>query len=196
MKKYLKKAVSLLLAMALSMGLSANVFAAETVSPYEAILNEVNAEYGLDLGYVPVDESKVTLEQYEEKTREFAAEQRELLDYIASRETCAEPGGISRASGIKTRTKATWNLGQYFTITATYTVYDGSRISSCRNAKLNMTNTAIFTNTYLTNISGPTYSVIDGGRTSTVKYTATVHFDSIIGYSNTSLYTEFYYSES
>lgn len=36
MKKYLKKAVSLLLAMALSMGLSANVFAAETVSPYEA----------------------------------------------------------------------------------------------------------------------------------------------------------------
>lgn len=196
MKKYLKKAVSLLLVTALCMGLSMNVFAAETASPYEAILNEVNAEYGLDLGYIPVDETKVTLEQYEQTTREFAAEQRELLDYIASREACDEPVGIARASVVKTRTKATWSLGQYFTITATYTVYNGTSISSCRNASLNMTTTAILTNTYLTNISGPTYSVIDSGRTSTVKYTATVHFDSLIGYSNTSLYTEFYYSES
>lgn len=196
MKKYLKKAVSLLLATALCMGLSMNVFAAGTASPYEAVLKEVNEEYGLSLGYIPVDETKVSLEQYEQKTREFAAEQRELLDYIASREVCEEPVGTARASVVKTRTKATWNLGQYFTITATYTVYNGSSISSCRNAKLNMTTTAALTNTYLTNISGPTYSVIDSGRTSTVKYTATVHFDSLIGYSNTSLYTEFYYSES
>lgn len=195
MKKYLKRGMGLMLSVVLCMGLSISSLASEMINPYEAILRKVNAEYGLDLGYVSVDESKVTLEQYEEKTREFASQQRELLDYIASREICAEPVGTSRSSVNKTKTKAVWNLGQYFTITATYTVYDGSRISSCRNASLNMTNTALFTNTYLTDISGPAYSVIDGGRTSTVKYTATVHFDSIIGYKNTSLYTEFYYSE-
>lgn len=196
MKRYIKEIVSLLLVMTLCMGINVNTLAAETVSPYEAILQEVNEEYGLELGYVPVDESKVTLEQYENKTREFAAEQRELLDYIASRETSSESAGISRAAVTKTRTKATWELGQYFTITATYTVYDGSKISYCRNASLNMTTTAALTNTYLTSISGPTYSLIDSGRTSTVKYTATVHFDSLFGYANTSLYTEFYYSEA
>ena len=197
MKRCLKKAVVLLLAVVLCMGMSMNVFVTGTDSPYEAILKEINEEYGLSLGYIPVDETKVSLERYEQTTREFAAEQRELLDYIASREVCNESVGIARASVVRTRTKATWNLGQYFTITATYTIFNnGSNIGYCRDAKLNMTSTAILTNTYLTNISGPTYSVIDGGRTSTVLYTATVHFDSLIGYSNTSLYTEFYYTES
>ena len=37
--------------------------------------------------------------------------------------------------------------------------------------------------------------MLDGSRTSTVLYKATVHFDSVLGFSNTSLYTEFYYSE-
>ena len=75
-------------------------------------------------------------------------------------------------------------------------MYDGIRIGLCRNAKLNITNKGIETNTYLTNISQPTYSIIDGGRTSTVKYTATVHFNSLIGVGGVVLYTEFYYSET
>lgn len=135
------------------------------------------------------------LEDYKEKTYQFAVEQRELLDYIASKEETPEPSATSKSSVVKTKEKSTWNLGEYFKIKATYTVYDGNHISACRNACLNMTSLAILSNTYLTNISGLTYSVIDSGRTSTVKYTATVHFDSLWGYSNTTLYTEFYYSE-
>ncbi len=193
MKRNFKIAVSVLMIMTLFMGLSINVSAMQTISPYEAILNVVNEEYGLNLGYVPVNEEKVTLEQYENKAREVAVEQRKLLDYIESREQSKTSRGTLRATVNKTRTKSVWNYEAYFTITATYTVYDGSQISLCRNASLNLTQGAILTNTFLTDISGPTYSVIDSGRTSTVKYTATVHYDSAIGFKNTSLYTEFYY---
>lgn len=196
MKKHFKKLFTMAVAAVMCMSMSVCAFAAEKEhSPYEEILNEANKEFNLDLGYVPVDEEKVTLEEYREKTYQFAAEQRELLDYIASREESAEPSATTKSSVVKTKEKPTWNLGEYFKIKATYTVYDGNRISACRNASLNMTNMAILTNTYLTSISGPTYSVIDSGRTSTVKYTATVHFDSLWGYNNTTLYTEFYYSE-
>ena len=176
-KKVLKKVVSLLMVI---------------------VLNKVNIEYDLDLEYVPVDESEITLEQYEKEIRKIAAKQRELIDYIASKEeeSSAESRNVLRASVNKTKTKPTRDLGLYFTITATYTVYDGIRIGLCRNAKLNITNKGIETNTYLTNISQPTYSIIDGGRTSTVKYTATVHFNSLIGVGGVVLYTEFYYSET
>lgn len=196
MKKYFKKLFTMAVAAVMCMSMSVCAFAAEKEhSPYEEILNEASKEYNLDLGYVPVDEEKVTLEEYREKTYQFAAEQRELLDYIASREKSAEPSATTKSSVVKTKEKPTWNLGEYFKIKATYTVYDGNRISACRNASLNMTNMAILNNTYLTNILGPTYSVIDSGRTSTVKYTATVHFDRLWGFSNTTLYTEFYYNE-
>lgn len=196
MKQKLKKLFAMVAAAVMCMSVSVSAFAAEKeFSPYEEILNEANREFNLDLGYVPVDEEKVSLEDYREKTYQFAAEQRELLDYIASREESSEPSAATKSSVVKTKEKRTWNLGEYFKIKATYTVYDGNRISTCRNASLNLTNMAILTNTYLTNISGPTYSVIDSGCTSTVKYTATVHYNSLWGYSNTTLYTEFYYSE-
>ncbi len=197
-KKVLKKVVSLLMVIVLCVGINAKVFANETISSYENILNKVNIEYDLDLEYVPVDESEITLEQYEKEIRKIAAKQRELIDYIASKEeeSSAESRNVLRASVNKTKTKPTRDLGLYFTITATYTVYDGIRIGLCRNAKLNITNKGIETNTYLTNISQPTYSIIDGGRTSTVKYTATVHFNSLIGVGGVVLYTEFYYSET
>ena len=85
MGKYLKRMTGVFMAVTLCMGLSLNVLAAEeTISPYEAVLNEINEEYELDLGYVEVDASKVTLEEYEETTRNLAASQRELLDYIES----------------------------------------------------------------------------------------------------------------
>lgn len=76
-------------------------------------------------------------------------------------------------------------------IKATYTV-NNNRISSVSSSSLKYTNTALLSNTYLTNISSPTYSYIDASRAVSVKYTAKVHFDSIIG-TTTTLYTEFYY---
>ena len=201
MKLKIKKIFALLLLASLSVGLRTNVSAMEATSPYQQVLNEINKEYKLSLGYIPVDKDKISQSEYEEKTREFAIEQRELLNYIKNRKNTSEQQSVSRyalsksTKKTKTKTKSTWELKQYFTITATYDVYDGKRISSCRNAKLNITTTGNIRNTYLTDISKPSYSVIDGGRTSTVKYTATVHLNNIVGYKNTVLYTEFYYSE-
>lgn len=192
MRKNVKKFLSLMLVTVLCLGGSMNVFAADTDVQYEAIFNQINDEYNLDLGYEPVDTEKVTLSEYEEFIREFAAQQRELLDYIESKETCEDSSlnVVSRANVVKTKTKDTWNFGNTFSITATYTVYDGEKISLCRNAVLNQKNQGA----YLTNISGPTYSLIDSARTSTVKYTATIHTD-VATVSNGTLYTEFYYSE-
>lgn len=192
MRKNVKKFLSLLLITVLCFGGSMNVFAADTDVQYEEIFNQINDEYDLDLGYEPVDTEKVTLSEYEEFIREFAAQQRELLDYIESKETCEDSSlnAVSRANVVKTKTKDTWNFGNTFSITATYTVYDGQKISLCRNAVLNQKNQGA----HLTNISGPTYSLIDSARTSTVKYTATIHTD-VATVSNGTLYTEFYYSE-
>lgn len=198
----MKKIIATVLVMIMTMGLNSNVFAAEQIqtNSYKEVLDSINKEYNLSLGYVPVD-SSVSIEKYETTARKVAIQERELLDYIASRETGrlaapVAPNAVTLASStVKTKTKSVWNYEDYFNITATFTISDGSRISACRNAKLKSTSTAAITNTYLTNISGPTYKVIDSGLTSTVKYTATLHFDSLIGFKNTSLYTEFYYSD-
>ncbi|MGD9568683.1 MAG: hypothetical protein AB7V48_10205 [Sedimentibacter sp.] len=196
----MKKIISIILVVVMILGLNINVFAVSSDTlAYEAVLDRINTEYDLNLGYVTVDASKVTLEEYENKIRELAAQQRELLDYIASKETI-EPNMEQTefapyAVVEKTRTKPTWTSGEYFTITATYNVYDGTRIGTCKDAKINLTLAAILSNVYLTNISAPSYRVIDSGRTSTVSYTATVHYNSIIGIDNVTLYTEFYYSD-
>ena len=68
-----------------------NAFAADSDAPYKEVLNSINAEYDLDLGYVPVDKSQISLPEYEEKTRDFAIRQRELLDYIEEQEISAKP---------------------------------------------------------------------------------------------------------
>lgn len=81
-----------------------------------------------------------------------------------------------------------------YSITATYTLYTNQTISKCRNASINSKKLARITNTYLTNVSAPRYGLIDSGRTSTVQYTATLHFDTV-SYNNSTLYTEFYYDD-
>lgn len=167
------------------------------VSEYEQVLNSINKEFNLELGYIPVDESKISVEEYEKNTREFAKEQRELLDYMSLREredkVSNQIGPISRAVVTKTRTRDTWQNGQYFSITATYDV-NGNQASSIRNAKLNYKTAALLTNTYIVGLTGPTYSRLDGGRTCSVSYKGTLHFNSIWGYANTTFYTEFTYS--
>lgn len=56
------------------------------ISPYEQILNSINEEFNLELGYISVDSSKTTVAEYESVTRELAKQQREILDLIATRE--------------------------------------------------------------------------------------------------------------
>lgn len=198
---HMKKMLCLCLVLVLITGFSGtSVFAASDISPYERTLNSLNQEFDLNLGYIPVDESKVSLEKYEKTARELAIQQRALIDYISNRENqinkIANPlkDIMPLATVTKTSTKDVWNLTAYFSITATYNVINNSTISSMRNARLNSKNAAIITNTYITGLSGPTYSIIDSGETGTVKYVGTIHFDSIIGISNTVFYTEFYAS--
>ena len=193
MKKKFRKFVTVISAVIMCQAICVTAFASDRVlSPYEQVLYDANKAYDLELLYIPVDESQVSVEEYKEITLRFAAEQRELLDYISSKEENEENVHSTRVTVVKTRTKPTWDLGQYFTIKATFTVYNGTQISACSNASLNRTSTAIVQNVYLTNVSSPTYSVIDLGTTSTVRYTATVHYNNSIGYGNTVLYTEFY----
>ena len=175
---------------------SSAVFAAETnVTSYEQILSSANEKYGLNLGYVPVDENNISLEDYRIMTEQFAFEQRNLLNYIESRRTFIPSTRLDRMNGaVKTRTKDVWEIGKYFSITATYTLYNNQTISKCRNASINSKPLAGMTNTYLTNVSAPRYGLIDSGRTSTVQYTATIHFDKV-SYNNSTIYTEFYYDD-
>lgn len=200
MKKIITTALAMI--MITVMGLSSSAFASEKVETdsYEAILDSINKEYNLNLGYVPVDAS-VNIEEYENIARKLAIQQRELLNYIALREAGslsapAYPSTAALASSVvKTKTKPVWNFEGDFNIQATYTVFDNNTISLCRNATTKSTPSAIIANTYLTNISAPTYRVIDSGMTSTVKFTATIHYNSIVGFENMSLYTEFYYND-
>ena len=195
---YIRKIMSTILMIVLCFSFNGNVLAADVDAPYEAILNEINKQYNLELGYVPVDTSKISLEEYEEKTIEFASQQRELLNYIASQEACENVlGGRATGSYVnKTRTKDTSGItSPYYSITATYTVYDNMRISSYSSASLNRKTMAQVNNVYLTNITSPTFILLNTTRTLAVRYTATIHYDSAYGYDNTVLYAEFNYND-
>jgi hypothetical protein len=174
---------------------SAATFDQKEQLPYQQVLERVNSEYQLNLEFIPVDPNKGSVEEYEQVTRKVAKEQRELLNYIkmktVSKDNLRALSVTPNSGTSKTATKAVWGFENYFTIKATYTDY-GSTLSNIRNASLGETLTAGLTNTYLTDISSPKYSIIDNGRTGTVKYTATLHYDSVYGYKNTALYAEFY----
>lgn len=200
----MKKLLSLTLVLILLGGLGGTTVSAasQEVSPYEEVLISINEEFDLDLGYIPVDESEVSLEEYEQTTRKLAIQQRELLDYIDMREKQSSNSETLMQSkdytvlstSTKTRTKDVWNYGSYFSITATYDV-NGIYLSSLRNAQLNQTTWAKVTNTFASNLSSPSYSIIDGGRTGTVRFTGNLHFNSTIPYGNVTFYTEFYYND-
>lgn len=93
------------------MGLGGNVFAADTSSfkavdesVYEEVLAEINEEYGLELGVVPTGKEG-SVSEYERVAREFAEQQRELLDYIEARE--AEEGVLEAEEDRTVATRAT-----------------------------------------------------------------------------------------
>lgn len=189
--------------LALSVGTSTKVFATnDKISEYEKKLNSINKEFNLNLGYVPVDESKVSLEEYERVVRQVAKQQRELLDYIAMREKQSK-GGIENGLAVqsnsskllaitsKTVTKDVQGLETYFKIKVTYDV-NGSKVGNLRNAELQYKWFSYLSGTYVTNIQGPTYSIIDMGRTGTVKFVGTIHYNNrVIGLDNTVFYAEF-----
>lgn len=202
----MKKILTAAFAMVMAMGLSITAFAAEQaeISSYESLLDSINEEYNLELGYVPVD-SSVSIEEYEATVRELAIQQRELLDYIDSKEaTSVTPNLITSnllnataaSSVTKTKSKPVWGYESLFNIKATYTVTNGSTIGKCSNASYSATAQGLLAGAYYSVTSGPTYNVIDSGKTSTVTY------KGIFGYTNTlvliknvTFYTEFYYSE-
>ena len=169
-----------------------SAFAAEK-DCYEQVLNKVNEAYGTNLGYVKVNESEISLEDYTNLAKKIAADQRRLLDYLESKENemmdISENEAALYSTITKTRTKPTWSFPSNITITATYNVYDGVRVSSAWGARLGLT-AGGYLNTQILNESGPSYSLLDGGRTAGVKYTATVKINGAT-FSNSTLYTEF-----
>lgn len=165
-----------------------------TENEYIQIWEDINDEYNLNMPLHYVHENKISIEEFKSKAREIIEAERELLDYLAQiEETSYHSENIVQpyAAVTKTRTKPTFSFPNHILIQATYTV-NNNRISSVSSSSLKYTNTALFSNTYLTNISSPTYSYIDASRAVSVKYTAKIHFDSIFG-TTTTLYTEFYY---
>lgn len=187
MKKYL----CIVMTMFLLLGQNTVALAAESTAydPYQALLVEINEEYGLQLGYVPVDSGKVSLEEYERTARSIAASQKELEEYIANREEYFGEGNpfLLRSSS-KTVTKDCWGeRGNSLTMTATYDV-NGTTISNPRNIFVNSKVFGIWFSSY----ANPITSILDSGRTLAVSYTGDHHVLDMT-FTEVTVYCEFYY---
>ncbi len=69
----MKKVLSIFMVLILSIGCSTNAFASTgEILAYEKILDDINENYDLELGYLPVDEDKMTLEEYKKVATKFA----------------------------------------------------------------------------------------------------------------------------
>lgn len=199
-KKRIKRIICLLLTSILCLGASLNVFAADADAPYKAILNSINAEYNLELGFVSVDSNEVTLEEYKSLLTEIAVQQRELLDYIEKRKLDADTSevvGTSRSYEQRTRTKTTWD-NPLFAITATYTVYNNSKISTYDSSKLIRTGVAGASGIEYYETSTPTYTRLDAGRTLAITHVASYYYEDrpTAVFSNITFYAEFYVSDN
>lgn len=161
-------------------------------SEYENILNSINAEFGLDIGYGSVDSEKISLDQYEALTRKVAKQQRELLDYIESNKNTnnkfKDSKNLIQARITKTRTSGVWGYESTFKITATYDV-NGNQVSNISKLSLSI----VSSTAKLISTSSPSITKIDGGRTYGVEYIADIMLSGI-QFKDISLYTEFYYS--
>ena len=191
----MKKIVTLVMAFMLLFSFSATAMAASTNdAEYKQVLNEINEEYGLNLGYSPVDTSVISLSKYEETVRSVAIQQKELNDFIAQRQEhpLSEISTFAAANTSKTITKDVWSYETTFEITATYDV-DGHFISNPRSISVNRKLGAILNGIYYSANNGyPTTDIIDSGRTLTVTYYGTWS-GAGINLPNTKFYTEFYY---
>lgn len=160
---------------------------------YRNILNSINTEYGLNIGYGSVNADKISVDEYEQLVRQIASEQRELNDMIAERATYPLSNATTliepRAS--KTVTKDVWNYETTFAITATYDV-NGTAISNARSISIDRKLGAILNGITYHPSSGPTTQLLDSGRTLSVTYYGT-WWTAEVQLHNIKFYTEFYY---
>lgn len=201
MKKIFKRIISIVMTIVVVASIGVTTYANNdsTTKMYEQVLNNINTEYGLNLVFKGVNADNISLDEYEEQLRALASEQRDLLDYIESKDIPSGRNNAleSKSYVTKTRTKAVWGTySQYYRITATYNVINGSQISLCWNAYLSSNGWDAIDGVYLSDVTGPTYSVIDGARTSTVSFHATVNYGILYSVGDVLLYTEFYYYEA
>lgn len=187
----MKKCLSIVMAVMLLLGESMVVSAAEVVpnDPYQTVLMSINEEYGLQLGYEPVNPEKTSLEEYEKMARSLAISQKELEEYIANREEYVGKGIPSMArSSTKTVTKDCWSpYDNYFTMTATYDV-NGTAISNPRDIHVNDKSLVAHFSSY----AQPSTDIIDSKRTLAVTFVGEYHMmGSHI--SGIKVYCEFYY---
>ncbi len=175
----------------------------ENIDPYEKVIEDLNKEYDLDLGYNKVDPQEISLEDYTNMAVSLAKEQRETLNYIAMREAQAEleveqidPNNMSRASSYTvTDTKYTDNWAM---MTATYTCTPGNPnlVSNPKNVKGSETG-RYFQETNRWYVQEDwSYKRLDAGRTlgiTTTGYTCTL--GGLGRIDNVKIYCEFEFIE-
>ncbi len=79
MKQLIQKTVTMLLITCILFSTFSFTAFASNDAKYRAILERINNEYGTNLGYCPVDSSKISISEYESATRKIAAEQKMLI---------------------------------------------------------------------------------------------------------------------
>lgn len=197
MKKCVKMFSSVLLGLIMILSFGVVVCAKDITddSEYRLLLDNINKQYGTDIGYYPIDPSKISLAEYEDAARKIAESQRDLELMILSRTSQYDSNDIisDNLRSTKTKDKDVWNYENWAYITATYDV-NSNVISNPRNISIHMKPAAIALSvSYSPNIGYPTTSIIDGGRTLAVTYYGTLN-NSGISFSNIKFYTEYYYN--
>lgn len=176
-----------------------NVFAAGSDNEYRNVLDEINNEYGLEIGYGSVDINEVSLEEYKAYVEQVAIQQKELKELIDNRSSFDSDERINQFRGTRTVSKAVWGVyDDSFKIQATFDV-NGMIISNPRDFSIQRTLLAIIGQEYFDpNQGSPTSAIIDSGRTLAVTYVGTYHAHSSGGsvvLTNITMYTEFYYTD-
>lgn len=169
-------------------------------SSYEAVFQDIITDYNLNLTFEGVNPDKISLLDYENAVRAIAIEQKATLDYMEQK--LADNGlndvdltfGLSRSSVYRDVTKSTNT--QYCNIRAQYYAnLDQHRVGSFQGAQLLIVNTGCL-GTFVANQSGPSSSIIDGGRTLMVSFTGDIHpCGNSYGIGNMTIKSEFTYTD-
>lgn len=191
----MKKILNALLLIVLTSAFAVPVYAAEpsVADPYKAVLEQINAEYGTDLEYIPVTSDTATVEEYEAFVKMVAANSVRTENEIENRAVCLpdlNENAIATMSSSKSVTHDTWgSWATSFSITASYNV-EGNKISAFNNAYVNNKVPVLYF--FQKDAGYPTHSIIDSGRTLAVTFYGTV-YDSKLQFSvgNVKLYAEF-----
>lgn len=168
--------------------------------PLWSCIPGIITDYNLDLTFEGVNPDKISLADYESVVRAIAVEQRATLDYIEQK--LADSNSIdntltfrsNRSSVFRDVTKSTNT--QYCNIRAQYYAnLDQHRVGSFQGAQLLIVNTGCL-GTFVANQSGPSSSIIDGGRTLMVSFTGDIHpCGNSYGIGNMTIKSEYTYTD-